>query len=52
MANACVQRKDHVPGTKPFKSVGGTHNRLSMWAPNPYQFAARPPPDNDMSLLG
>mmetsp|Transcript_22931 Transcript_22931/g.58550 ORF Transcript_22931/g.58550 Transcript_22931/m.58550 type:complete len:305 (-) Transcript_22931:609-1523(-) len=41
-----------APKPKAFKPVGGIHNRLSMRAVNPYQYAARPPPDNDLSLLG
>lgn len=37
---------------KAFKPASAGHKRLSMWAPNPYQYAARPAPDNDLSLLG
>jgi hypothetical protein len=42
----------NAPRPKAFKPVGGIHNRLSMWTVNPYQYAARPAPDNDLSLLG
>mmetsp|Transcript_4427 Transcript_4427/g.7340 ORF Transcript_4427/g.7340 Transcript_4427/m.7340 type:complete len:306 (-) Transcript_4427:957-1874(-) len=38
--------------TKAFKPVGGGHSRLSMWAPNPFAYKARDPPDNSLSLLG
>ena len=37
--------------SKPFKPCGGIHERLSVRSVNPYAYAARPAPDNDMSLL-
>ena len=47
------QKTDPGPNAgKGFKPPGVGHTRLSMWSPNPYRFAARPPPDNDLSLLG
>jgi hypothetical protein len=36
----------------PFKPCGGIKERLSMRAINPYQYAARPPPNLDFTLLG
>eukprot|EP00798_Chlamydomonas_sp_ICE-L_P023158 gene23158-30365_t len=57
----CINRLEYVPQLsgnekkkapeKVFKPVGGLHTRLSMWAPNPHTCDARPPPDNDFTLL-
>lgn len=46
-----TQRRDPSEKSKMFKPVGNGHTRLSMWAPNPYACDARPPPDNDFTLL-
>mmetsp|Transcript_23167 Transcript_23167/g.68867 ORF Transcript_23167/g.68867 Transcript_23167/m.68867 type:complete len:317 (-) Transcript_23167:489-1439(-) len=36
---------------KPFHPPSCNHSRLSMWSVNKYAYEARPPVDNDMSLL-
>ena len=58
----CISRLTYVPcpskklppseKIKVFKPCGNLHNRMSMWAVNPYECDARPAPDNDLSLLG
>ncbi|KAL6760705.1 hypothetical protein V8C86DRAFT_2550287 [Haematococcus lacustris] len=41
----------HKEAVKPFRPGGGPYSRLSMWPINPFQYAPRPAPSNEFTLL-
>ncbi|KAF5838296.1 hypothetical protein DUNSADRAFT_3092 [Dunaliella salina] len=47
--NPSLPPKESKQPTGVFKPAGGHHKRLSMWSPSPYEYAPRPPPNNDIA---